>query len=60
MRRALALPVVALAGALAVAGCSTAVPSGTRAKPKGLTTDFGVTRTEITLGALTEYSGPFK
>ncbi|MGH3780818.1 MAG: ABC transporter substrate-binding protein, partial [Pseudonocardiaceae bacterium] len=45
---------------LAVAGCSTAAPSGTRAKPKGLTTDFGVTRTEITLGALTEYSGPFK
>jgi ABC-type branched-subunit amino acid transport system substrate-binding protein len=60
MRRALALPVMALASALALAGCSTAAPSGTYAKPKGLTTDFGVTRTEITLGALTEYSGPFK
>lgn len=61
MRRALALPVVALAGALALAGCSTTAPqSGTRAKPKDLSTDFGVTRTEISLGALTEYSGPFK
>ncbi|MDQ2883837.1 MAG: ABC transporter substrate-binding protein [Actinomycetota bacterium] len=60
MRRALALPVVALAGALALAGCSAAAPSATPAQPKGLTTDFGVTRTEITLGALTEYSGPFK
>ncbi len=61
MRRALALPVVALAGALALAACSTTAPApGTRAKPKDLTTDFGVTRTEITLGALTEYSGPFK
>lgn len=43
-----------------LAGCSTAAPSGTRAQPKELTTDFGVTRAEITLGALTEYSGPFK
>jgi len=61
MRRALALPVVALAGALALAACSTTAPHpGASAKPKGLTTDFGVTRAEITLGALTEYSGPFK
>ncbi len=60
MRRALAAPVVALAGVLALAGCSTAAPAGIRAKPKGLTTDFGVSRTDITLGALTEYSGPFK
>ncbi|HEX4099456.1 MAG TPA: ABC transporter substrate-binding protein [Pseudonocardiaceae bacterium] len=61
MRRALALPVVALAGALALAACSTTAPHpGASAKPKGLTTDFGVTGTEITLGALTEYSGPFK
>jgi ABC-type branched-subunit amino acid transport system substrate-binding protein len=37
-----------------------AAPSGTQAKPKDLTTDVGVTRAEITLGALTEYSGPFK
>ncbi len=60
MRRALALPVVALASALALAGCSTATPSSPRANPQGVTTDFGVTSTEITLGALTEYSGPFK
>lgn len=60
MRRARALPVVALAGAVALAACSTTAPQpGARAKPKDLTTDFGVTRTEITLGALTEYSGPF-
>jgi ABC-type branched-subunit amino acid transport system substrate-binding protein len=61
MRRALALPVVALAGALVLAACSTTAPQpGTRAEPNSLTTDFGVTRAEITLGALTEYSGPFK
>ena len=60
MRRALVLPVVALASALALAGCSMAAPSGTQAEPKDLTTDVGVTRAEITLGALTEYSGPFK
>jgi ABC-type branched-subunit amino acid transport system substrate-binding protein len=60
MRRALAVPAVALASALALAGCSTTASSGTHAKPKDLTTDFGVTRAEITLGALTEHSGPFK
>jgi ABC-type branched-subunit amino acid transport system substrate-binding protein len=60
MRRALVLPVVALASALTLTGCSMAAPSGTQAKPKDLTTDVGVTRAEITLGALTEYSGPFK
>jgi hypothetical protein len=60
MRRALAVPAVALASALALAGCSTAAPSVTHAEPKGLTTDFGVTRAEVTLGALTEYSGPLR
>lgn len=60
MRRALAAPIAALAVALALGGCSIAAPSGTRAKPHGLITDFGVTRAEITLGALTEDSGPFK
>jgi ABC-type branched-subunit amino acid transport system substrate-binding protein len=59
MRRALVLPIVALASALTLTGCSMAAPSGTQAKPKDLTTDVGVTRAEITLGALTEYSGPF-
>jgi ABC-type branched-subunit amino acid transport system substrate-binding protein len=60
MRRALVLPVVALASALTLTGCSMAAPSGTQAKPKDLTTDVGVTRAESDLGALTEYSGPFK
>jgi ABC-type branched-subunit amino acid transport system substrate-binding protein len=59
MRRGLVLPIVALASALTLTGCSMAAPSGTQAKPKDLTTDVGVTRAEITLGALTEYSGPF-
>ncbi|MGH3755095.1 MAG: ABC transporter substrate-binding protein [Pseudonocardiaceae bacterium] len=61
MRRALALPAVALASVLALAGCSAMVQS--RAGPgaaKGVSTDFGVTRSDITLGALTDHSGPFK
>lgn len=58
MRRSLAVPAVALAGVLALAGCSTQDP-GSPAKPKELTTDFGVTRTEIILGALTDNSSPF-
>ncbi|MGH3865526.1 MAG: ABC transporter substrate-binding protein [Pseudonocardiaceae bacterium] len=60
MRRALAVPVVALASVLALAGCSTNTPSsGTGAEPHNVITDFGVARAEITLGALTDYSGPF-
>jgi ABC-type branched-subunit amino acid transport system substrate-binding protein len=60
MRRALALPAVALASVLALAGCSTNAPnSASGAKPKDPTTDFGVTRTEIVLGALTDKSSPF-
>ncbi|MGH3696148.1 MAG: ABC transporter substrate-binding protein [Pseudonocardiaceae bacterium] len=58
MRRSLVVPAVALAGVLALAGCSTQDP-GSFAKPKELTTDFGVTRTEIVLGALTDDSSPF-
>lgn len=67
MRRALALPAVALASVLVLAGCSTVVRSsaaqqsgGGRDKTGRVTTDFGVTRSEITLGALTDHSGPFK
>ena len=67
MPRVLALPAVALASVLALAGCSTMVESrgaqqsgGGRDKAGGVTTDFGVTRSEITLGALTDHSGPFK
>lgn len=61
MRRALALPAVALASVLALAGCSAMVqsPAGPGAA-KGVSTDFGVTRSDITLGALTDHSGPFK
>ncbi len=58
MRHSLALPAVALASVLALAGCTTQDP-GSAAKPKELTTDFGVTRTEIVLGALTDNSSPF-
>jgi ABC-type branched-subunit amino acid transport system substrate-binding protein len=60
MRRALALPAAALAGALALSGCAgNAAGSGTPATPGGLRTGTGVTPTEIALGALTEYAGPF-
>ncbi|MDQ3762301.1 MAG: ABC transporter substrate-binding protein [Actinomycetota bacterium] len=67
MRRALVLLAVALTSALVLAGCSTTAPnsgapnSGAQtARSESLITDFGVTRAEITLGALTDYSGPFK
>lgn len=66
MRWALALLAVPLAGVLALTGCSTMVQSsgaqqsgGEPGKAGNVTTDFGVTRSEITLGALTDYSGPF-
>jgi ABC-type branched-subunit amino acid transport system substrate-binding protein len=60
MRRALTLPAVALAGVLGVASCSTNAPNpAAGAKPKDVTADFGVTRTEIILGALTDKSSPF-
>lgn len=60
MRRWLALPAVGLASVLTLAGCSTNAPeAGSSATPKELTTDFGVTRTEIVLGALTDDSSPF-
>lgn len=57
MRRVLAVPAVALASVLALAGCSTGAPEG--AKPQELSTDYGVTRTEIVLGALTDHTSPF-
>src|SRR5262245_23508929 len=60
MRRVLAVLAVALASVLALAGCSTKAPdSGSHVRPKEVSTDFGVTRTEITLGALTDDSSPF-
>jgi ABC-type branched-subunit amino acid transport system substrate-binding protein len=60
MRRTLALPVAALASVLLQAGCSSTAPNqGGGAQSPGVTTDVGVTRAEITLGALTERSGPF-
>ncbi|MGH3977153.1 MAG: ABC transporter substrate-binding protein, partial [Pseudonocardiaceae bacterium] len=64
MRRALAVPAVALASVLALAGCSTTTQqsSGGRQQTGGVDsvdTGVGVTRSEITLGALTDHSGPF-
>lgn len=60
MRRLPALLAAALASFLALTGCSTGLPdSGTRAKPRELIVDFGVTSTEIMLGALTDNSSPF-
>jgi ABC-type branched-subunit amino acid transport system substrate-binding protein len=61
MRRALAFLAVALASVLAMSGCSTIVqPSGGQGQARGVTSDFGVTPAEITFGALTDHSGPFK
>ncbi|MGH3901248.1 MAG: ABC transporter substrate-binding protein [Pseudonocardiaceae bacterium] len=47
---------------LALAGCSTMAqqPVAGPGQAGGLATDFGVTRSEITLGALTDNTGPFK
>jgi ABC-type branched-subunit amino acid transport system substrate-binding protein len=60
MRRALAFPVVVLASVLLPAGCPINAPNqGGGAQSPGVTTEAGVTRAEITLGALTERSGPF-
>ncbi|MGH4005326.1 MAG: ABC transporter substrate-binding protein [Pseudonocardiaceae bacterium] len=61
MRRAIGLPAVALASVLALGGCSTMAqqPGADAGKAGGLATGLGVTRSEITLGALTDYTGPF-
>jgi ABC-type branched-subunit amino acid transport system substrate-binding protein len=61
MQRALAVPAVALASVLALAGCSTITqqPSEGREQAGGVDTGVGVTRSGITLGALTDHSGPF-
>lgn len=59
MRCALALPAVTLASMLVLAGCSTMASDAGPGLVGGLTTDFGVTGSEITLGALTDHSGPF-
>jgi ABC-type branched-subunit amino acid transport system substrate-binding protein len=60
MQRVLAVPAVMLASLLALVGCSTTESgTGATANPDSLTTDFGVTRGDIVLGALTDRSGPF-
>lgn len=60
MRRVLAVPAVALASVLALAGCSTKAPdAGSQPRSKELSTDYGVSDTEIVLGALTADSSPF-
>src|ERR671917_168346 len=62
MRRAFALPAVALTSVLAVAGCSTVAQQSSEAPGRAtdVATGVGVSRSEITLGALTDQSGPFK
>ncbi|HKS52535.1 MAG TPA: ABC transporter substrate-binding protein [Pseudonocardiaceae bacterium] len=69
----LAFPAVALSSLLALVGCTTSTghsaaphkPAKSTAstvtdpKPRKLTTGPGVTQTDITLGALVGYSGPF-
>lgn len=52
----------ATALAIGISGCSSkaADDSGGSGDDGGLKTDFGVTDTEITLGAMTDLSGPFK
>jgi ABC-type branched-subunit amino acid transport system substrate-binding protein len=73
MRRLLALPVLALASVLTLAGCTTGaarsgahpkpgrhvISSTAHPKPRKVITGTGVTRTDITLGALIDYAGPF-
>ncbi|HEU0129340.1 MAG TPA: ABC transporter substrate-binding protein [Pseudonocardiaceae bacterium] len=62
MRCALVLSAMALVSVLAAAGCSTMAqqPSEAPGKTGDVATGAGVTRSEITLGALTDHSGPFK
>jgi ABC-type branched-subunit amino acid transport system substrate-binding protein len=60
MRRVLTVPAVALASVLALVSCSTKAPEdGSPLGSKELSTDYGVTRTDIVLGALTDDSSPF-
>lgn len=73
MRRLLALPVMALASVLTLVGCTTGTarpgahpkPGGhvtsstAHPKPGKLIAGSGVTPTDITLGALINYAGPF-
>jgi ABC-type branched-subunit amino acid transport system substrate-binding protein len=60
MRRLLAVLAVPLASVLALVSCSTSAPEGgSQPRSKELSTDYGVTRSEIVLGALTNNSSPF-
>ncbi|MFN2535060.1 MAG: ABC transporter substrate-binding protein [Pseudonocardiaceae bacterium] len=61
MRRLLAFPAVALTSLLALVGCTAggASRADTHPKPARLTTGPGITPTDIVLGALVDYSGPF-
>ena len=61
MRRLLAFPAVALTSLLALVGCTAGGASRADTYPNSarLTTGPGVTRADITLGALVDYSGPF-
>src|SRR5437868_5647126 len=61
MRRLLAFPAVALTSLLALVGCTAGGASRADTYPKSarVTTGPGVTRTDIVLAALVDYSGPF-
>jgi ABC-type branched-subunit amino acid transport system substrate-binding protein len=60
MRRAFAAPAVTLVSVLTLAGCSTIPQPSERSEQAGrVDTGVGVTSSEITLGALTDHSGPF-
>ncbi|MGH3934312.1 MAG: ABC transporter substrate-binding protein [Pseudonocardiaceae bacterium] len=61
MRRGLAVAAVALAGVLALTGCSIMTQQSSAGREQGgsVDTGVGVTGSEITLGALTDGSGPF-
>lgn len=66
MRRRLAVPAMALAGALVLSACSDKATDsgggggGGEGEAADLATDFGVSDDTITLGVLTDESGPFK
>jgi ABC-type branched-subunit amino acid transport system substrate-binding protein len=61
MRHLLAFPAVALTSLLALVGCTAGGASRADTHPQQarLITGVGVTRTDITLGALVDYAGPF-
>jgi ABC-type branched-subunit amino acid transport system substrate-binding protein len=54
------LPTVLIAGALVLTGCGKSSSGGTDKASGDLATDSGVSASEITLGVMTDNTGPFK